>query len=108
MTPEGKIADECLRYLNTHGWYAFSVPTTGIYDEAKRSYRTRGVFAVRGVSDAIAIKDGRVLFIEFKTQTGVQSDHQKKFATAVARHGGEYILVRGIDGLRECMGTIIS
>lgn len=108
MTPEGKVADECLRYLNQNGWYAFSILTTGVYDTTSASFRKRGAFAVKGVSDCIAVKDGKTLFIEFKTPTGVQSDHQRKFETAIHRHGGTYLLVRSLGELHELLGKLTT
>jgi hypothetical protein len=102
MTPEGKVQDECLRGLTKAGWYAFITKNMGTYDESSGVYRRNSsVFAIRGIADAIAIRDGQVLFIEFKTKTGVQSDHQKKFERAITRHGGKYLLVRSIGDLHE-------
>ena len=54
-------------------------------------------FSYKGVSDLIATKDGKTLFIEVKTETGKQSDDQIKFQKDIEDHGGTYLLVRSID-----------
>lgn len=64
-------------------------------------YILQGMGAYRGITDLIAVKDGRVLFIELKTKTGRQSDHQRKFQADLEHAGGEYVLCRGVDDLQE-------
>jgi len=64
-------------------------------------YQLQGLGAYRGLSDLIAVKDGRVLFIELKTPRGRQSKYQEEFQAGLEAAGGEYILCRGVDGLRE-------
>lgn len=105
MTPEGKVQDECLRELIKQGWYAFITKNQGTYDEKRKTFRNGSPFVIRGMQDAIAIKAGRVLFIEFKSEDGVQSLHQKKFERAIKRHKGEYFV---ISSLEQCMGIITT
>lgn len=102
MTPEGKVQHECLCELVRQGWYCFITKNQGTYDERAGSFRKGGPFVIRGIQDAIAIKAGRVLFIEFKSATGIQSDHQKKFECAIKRHGGEYYVISSL----ECLGRV--
>ncbi len=64
-------------------------------------YVLQGLGSYRGIPDLVAVKNGRVLFIELKTARGRQSEHQKKFQSDLEAHGGEYILCRGIDDLME-------
>lgn len=64
-------------------------------------YSLQGLGAYRGIPDLIAVKGGRVLFIELKTARGRQSDHQRKFQADLEHAGGEYILCRGIEDLQE-------
>ena len=76
---------DCLR---VKGWFVFHILQGGV-----------GVY--RGITDLIAAKGGRVLFIELKTARGRQSEHQKKFQSDLEAARGEYVLCRGVDELRE-------
>ena len=97
MTPEGKVEHECLRYLNENGWLAVSTRTQGIYDERSGGYRPAGPFVYRGWPDALAIKNGMVLFIEFKAARGVQSNEQRLAQKAIEERGHTYLLIRSKD-----------
>ena len=93
MAGKPKITETDIRrqvrdYLRIKGWFCFHVLQGGV-----------GVY--RGITDLIAAKDGRVLFIELKTARGRQSEHQKKFQADLEAAGGEYVLCRGVDELRE-------
>lgn len=53
---------------------------------------------VAGVSDMCFIgSDGRAIFIELKTETGVQSDAQKRFEAVCNSCGVGYFIVRSIE-----------
>lgn len=83
---EADIRRQVRDYLRIRGWFVFHILQGGV-----------GVY--RGITDLIAAKGGRVLFIELKTARGRQSEHQKKFQADLEAHGGEYILCRGVDDL---------
>lgn len=83
---EADIRRQVRDYLRIRGWFVFHILQGGV-----------GVY--RGITDLIAAKDGRVLFIELKTARGRQSEHQKKFQSDIEAHGGEYVLCRGVDDL---------
>lgn len=53
----------------------------------------------RGLTDLIAIKDGKVLFIEVKSNSSrsKQSPHQVEFQREIEAHGGTYMLVRSVE-----------
>ncbi len=84
---ETDIRRQVQYYLRLKGWFVF--------------YNLQGLGSYRGISDLIAVRDGRVLFIELKTARGRQSDHQKKFQADLEHAGGEYILCRGVEDLQE-------
>jgi len=93
MSGKPKITETDIRrqvrdYLRIKGWFCFHVLQGGV-----------GVY--RGITDLIAAKDGRVLFIELKTARGRQSEHQKKFQSDLEAAGGEYVLCRGVEDLQE-------
>lgn len=75
---------DCLR---AKGWFVFHI--------------LQGLGAYKGITDLIAAKNSRIVFIELKTKTGKQSDYQKQFQSDLEAAGGEYILCRGIDDLIE-------
>jgi Holliday junction resolvase len=85
---ETDIRRQVRDYLRIKGWFCFHVLQGGV-----------GVY--RGITDLIAAKDGRVLFIELKTARGRQSEHQKKFQSDLEAAGGEYVLCRGVEDLQE-------
>ena len=64
-------------------------------------YVLQGLGAYKGIPDLIAVRDGRVIFIELKTARGRQSDYQKKFQADLEAAGGEYVLCRGIEDLQK-------
>ena len=84
---ETDIRRQIQDYLRIRGWFVF--------------YILQGLGAYKGIPDLIAVKNGRVLFIELKTARGRQSDYQKQFQADLEAAGGEYVLCRGVDELRE-------
>ena len=84
---EADIRRQVRDYLHAKNWFVFHI--------------LQGLGAYRGISDLIAVKDGRVLFIELKTARGRQSQHQVKFQADIEAHGGEYVLCRGVDELQK-------
>ena len=50
-----------------------------------------------GFSDLIVLSEGRVLFLEVKTQTGSMSLSQRQFRGAVEGQGHCFAIVRSID-----------
>lgn len=52
---------------------------------------------VPGVSDMEYLTDGTVVFMEWKTQNGVQSEAQKKFQAKVEAEGFEYVIFRSVE-----------
>lgn len=76
-------------YLGWHGWFCWKV------HQSLGSYK--------GVSDLIAVKAGRVLFIEVKTSTGRLGVHQQAFRDELTRHGGTYIVARSIEDVERAL-----
>lgn len=76
-------------YLTIKGWFHF--------------YNLQGMGAFKGIPDIIAIKNGRVLFIECKTPArgSKQSPAQIEFQKNIEYQGGEYVLVDCLEKLME-------
>lgn len=83
---ETDIRRQIQDYLRIRGWFVF--------------YILQGLGAYKGIPDLIAVKNGRVLFIELKTPRGRQSEYQRKFQADLEAAGGEYVLCRGVDDLQ--------
>jgi len=98
MILESAIQKQILDYIRRLGFYAWKNNNTGIFDPKRKVFRT---VETKGVSDIIAIKNSLVLFIEVKTEKGVQSDSQKEFQAEIEKHGGIYILARSIEDVSE-------
>lgn len=87
ISPETAIKKQIKDFLSLHGWYCFPV--------------LQGLGAHKGISDLIACKDGKTLFIEVKTQKGKQSSHQIHFQNCIENAGGQYILARSYIDIRR-------
>ena len=83
---ESEIKDKCKKWLDKNGWFSFNVHQQGMYCH-------------RGISDRIAVKDGQVVFIEYKTDKGKQNEYQKEFQKQLTEAGGRYIIVRSVEEL---------
>ncbi len=86
-TGEKEIRGQVKDYLRWKGWFVFHV--------------LQGLGSYPGISDLIAIKNGRVVFIELKTARGRQGEKQKEFQADIEAAGGEYLIVRNIEDLQE-------
>lgn len=76
-------------YLGWHGWFCWKI------HQSLGSYK--------GVSDLVAVKAGRVLFIEVKTSVGRLGVHQRAFRDELVRHGGTYIVARSIEDVERAL-----
>lgn len=101
---EKDIEKAILEFLEAMGWFAWKNPTVGTWDQKKGVYRApRNPYQIRGASDIIAIRDGKVMWLEVKTPKGRQTKHQKMFEKRITENGGFYFVVRSIDDAREAI-----
>lgn len=80
----------------------FSVANESTYNN--RKFKNTGVLP--GVSDTIIVLPCEIIFVEFKTSTGKQSEAQIKFQTQVEQLGHEYILIRNLDEFKRRFGVV--
>jgi hypothetical protein len=73
----------------------FSIPNGGLRDK-RTAMLMKATGLTPGASDLIVIYFGKLLFVEVKTATGVQSEEQKVFAERVRDCGFDYHLVRSL------------
>ena len=60
----------------------------------------------RGVSDRVALINGRTIYIEVKRDGGKMSALQKAFMQKVLDNGGEFALVEGMGGVDDFVKKI--
>ena len=67
------------------------------------TYHLQGLGSRKGFPDLTAMKDGKTVYIEIKTETGRQSDYQKEFERICINHGCKYILARSVNDIVELL-----
>jgi len=66
-------------------------------ENAIKGNKNMAIGVVAGVTDMEYITNGTVIFIEWKTPTGTQSDKQKDFQKKVESQGFKYVLLRSLE-----------
>ncbi len=84
---EGEIRQQVKEFLQWRGWFVF--------------YNLQGLGCYPGLSDLVAVKKSKVVYIELKTKTGKQSEKQKEFQQDLEAAGGTYVLARGIEDVEH-------
>ena len=80
---EKDIRAEVKDYLEWTGWFVYHL--------------LQGLGCYPGLSDLVAIKNGRVVHVELKTAAGRQSQVQKDFQEKVEAAGGTYVVARCME-----------
>lgn len=91
ITPETAIKGQIKGWLSINGWFHFHI--------------LQGLGAFKGCPDIVAIKDGLVLFIEVKTDTGKQSANQEAFEHSIVEQGGHYLIARGYEDILDYLNN---
>jgi len=89
---ENDIKNQVKGYLDIKGYFHFPL--------------TAGMGSYKGICDRIAIKNGRVLFIECKRPKGKQSGYQLIFESDIWEKGGHYVLVKCLEDLIQVIDKI--
>lgn len=101
-----------IEFLRAEGWQAERINTTGRYIQGQVVENVLGGkqqlpgkwikgSGTRGSSDISATVHGRSVKIEVKYGRDRQSEDQKKYQAAIEQAGGQYWIVRDLDGLLE-------
>lgn len=85
---ESKLQAKCIKLAKDNGYIALKIIKCNI----------------SGCADLILLKDGKTIFIEFKSEKGKQSPLQVYFEKTIINQGFEYYL---IDDFEEYYNTII-
>lgn len=65
------------------------------------SQRLKNMGMRPGTSDMVFVIPNKTLYIEFKTETGYQSDNQKEFERTVTELGHKYYICRSLDQFKS-------
>ncbi len=108
MQSESNLQSKCVMWFrNEHcrsnhetPCVIFSVPNENNYNKINT-----GVLA--GVSDIIVLLENEVLFLEFKTEKGKQTDKQKAFEKSVCKLGFHYHIIREFDQFKNLIESYL-
>ena len=84
---ETDIRRQVQDYLRLMGWFVY--------------YNLQGLGSYPGLSDLVAVKNGRVVHVEIKKPGGRQSERQKEFQRRLEAAGGEYVLAKRIEDVEH-------
>lgn len=106
---EAQLQAACVKWLwNTHpqtrGLF-FAV--TNNSEHAVRGLQRKALGMVSGVSDCIFLWHQKAYLIEFKTETGKQSQAQKEWEQRVISEGFCYSVIRNEEEFINCILLII-
>ena len=85
MTPEGKIQKKITDRLKKDGWFTTKLMQT----------------STNGIPDVLAVRPGRTLFIEVKTERGRLAELQKYRISELEKFGQEVIVAFGFNNFLE-------
>jgi hypothetical protein len=82
---ESKLQASCLKYAKAKGWYVLKIIKCN----------------VNGFPDSALFKDGKTIFVEFKSEIGKQSELQKYQQKQLESQGFKYYLVNNLNYFKE-------
>lgn len=95
---EANVKKAVFHYLNVKGHFWWPINNTGIWHPEKKTFmRSRTLRP--GVSDAMALLNGKLYAIELKSSTGRLRGSQEEFKRGVEENGGVYLVVRSVEDL---------
>ena len=97
---ELKIQAESFKWLRGHGIFCHSVPNEAAGRSKVMQAQLAGAGLVSGVADMIVWWPVGIGYLEFKTPTGKQSQHQKTFQNLCENCGVSYRVVRSLEDVK--------
>ncbi len=103
---EQRILAEILRHFGSKPWCRLwrqntgrAVPLWAITKRPRPNPLPMIAFGIPGCADlsGLLVPSGRRLEIEVKTETGTQSEQQRRYEAMIRKFGGVYVLARSID-----------
>ena len=98
---EQRIQYEIVMWLQSNGYYFFSVP-----NEAARKGNFQATGMRAGVSDLVLVLPGKVIFVEVKNEIGRQRPGQKLFQEKVTALGHQYVVVRSVQDMKDFLPIV--
>lgn len=107
---EFKIQAQCAQWLwnnypETRGNF---IVVDNNSDNVVSAMQKRAMGMIRGAADTFFYWDRKLYFLEFKTSTGRQSDHQKWFELHCREHSEGYWIIRNLKEFQELILAIIN
>jgi hypothetical protein len=100
--PESIIEEQILWGLYKSKLFAWKNPTTGYFDTRLKVFRKHSnPFAINGVSDILAIQNGRFIAVEVKSEKGKPTADQIKFIEKINSNGGIAIIARSWEDAKK-------
>jgi hypothetical protein len=84
---ESKIQASCLKYAKSKGWYVLKIIKCN----------------VNGFPDSVIFKDGKTIFVEFKSLIGKQSALQVYQQKQLEAQGFKYYLINNLKNFKEML-----
>ena len=83
--PERDVIRSITQYLRLWGWDVYRINNAGVWNAKARHGKGAWIFhGTPGVSDLIAIKNDRMIFIECKSEHGKVSPEQQEFLDKIS------------------------
>lgn len=98
---ETDIQRAICEYLKARGYFFTRTNNTPVFDPRAGKYRAMPKYTLRGMPDILVLKEGTVIGIEVKSETGKQSPAQKEFQKRWEFAGGKYFIARGINDVMD-------
>jgi len=90
---ESLIQKEIIEYLKANNWL--------VYKNVSQGQRIQGhgrvMSTCKGIPDLSIIKDGRLIYIEVKTEKGKLSEHQEKWIANAEKYGVKTIVACSVE-----------
>jgi Holliday junction resolvase len=95
LRKESELQRALVQVLSSAGWLVMHIP-----NQSTRG-RQRWAGLLPGAPDLVAVKRGRVVFLEVKTQRGKVSEKQSEVHDLLRLHGMEVRVVRNVDDIAD-------
>ena len=84
---EQRIQSSCIKHAKAKGWYVLKIIKCN----------------VNGFPDSVIFKDGKTIFVEFKSLIGKQSELQKYQQKQLEAQGFKYYLINNLKNFQEML-----
>lgn len=105
-----KTEDRIQQEIFTHHWNNYPDERQQLFAVHNNAHnRIKGaknasIGVVAGVSDMVYLRDGKVFFVEIKTERGRQSPSQKTFEEKCKKNSNDYIIIHSLEEAKEVFG----